>query len=846
MPDHDHPHTLGSLGKRLAQYRQRQGLSQEALAAALGVGERTIRRWEKDQALPQPALRQRLAQLLGIDFSFVLDEMTHSSPQKTLPSSPPWFLPLPRNPFFTGRDELVTSLHDLLTQQRTAFVTQSYALSGLGGVGKTQLVLEYAYRHVADYTALFWINAETSEAITNSLLQIAETLQLPERQKADQQRVVVAVQQWLSNHDGWLLIWDNLEDLELFHRFLPLVAQGAHLLTTRQQAVGTLGSSIPLESMEVEEGATLLLRRAKLIASDGWLPQASEQVQADAKKLSLLLGGLPLALDQAGAFIEEAGCDLSEYLHFYQAHRHSLLARRGTQTNAYPASVATTWTLSFQRVEQAHPAAAELLRLCALLAPDHIPEELLLEGATFWPARLQQALQDRFSFYQLLRELLRFSLVKRQSETRFLSLHRLVQVIQVEAMELEEQREWSQRVILAVNALFPREPQADIASWPQCLRYLEQVQACFTLIQRYQHLFPEAADLLERAGTYLLERGLYEHAEPLFQQALAIRERSLEPEHSLLASPLNNLAVVYKEQGKYAEAEPLYQRALTIREQSLGPEHPLVANVLNNLAVLYRRLGRFEEAERLQVRELSITERTLGPDHPLVAGSLNNLAILYKNQARYEEAEPLYVRALHIWEQNLGPEHLQVALLLCNMATLYSQQGKGAEAEPLYLRALATQKQHLEPGHPLLVYPITGLANLYYQQGRYSEAEPLFQSALSTRQQALGWEHPETANTMYDFARLREAQGYFEEAEEWYARALAVYEQQLGPDHPDTAKSLVALGELMARLDNLEQAESFLQRAYAILEMRLGSEHSATLEAGRTYQHVLAQKSSFR
>src|SRR5262249_6544504 len=155
------------------------------------------------------------------------------------------------------------------------------------------------------------------------------------------------------------------------------------------------------------------------------------------------LDHFPLALDQAGAYFEETGCSFSDYLQLYQERRQVLLARRGAQATHYPDSVATTWSLSFQHVEQANPAAAELLRLCAFLAPDHIPEEFFKEGAAHWPPVLQQATTDLLAFNQMVEELLQFSLVKRLAEHNLLSIHRLVQVVQQDAMSREEQRQWA-------------------------------------------------------------------------------------------------------------------------------------------------------------------------------------------------------------------------------------------------------------------------------------------------------------------------------------------------------------------------------------------------------------------
>jgi tetratricopeptide (TPR) repeat protein len=319
--------------------------------------------------------------------------------------------------------------------------------------------------------------------------------------------------------------------------------------------------------------------------------QATDEEINEAGNLVVALAQFPLALDQAGAYIEETGCSVSDYLEFYQQHRRSLLARRGRQATGYPASVATTWALSFERVSQLNPACAQLLQLCALLAPDYIPEELLLQATGYWPAALQRATADRFGFTQLLEPLLAFSLIKRHTSEHILSIHRLVQAVQMDGMQPEELRQWAQRLVFALNSVFPQEP-TNAESWSQCQRYLEQVQACDALVQQQGLSLLEAADLLDRTGSYLLEHSMYSQAETLYRRALTMRERLWGAEHPQVASSLHHLAVLERANGNYARAEPLFQRALAMREQHLGPDHLETAASLHGLATLYesRRL----------------------------------------------------------------------------------------------------------------------------------------------------------------------------------------------------------------------------------------------------------------
>ncbi len=255
----------------------------------------------------------------------------------------------------------------------------------------------------------------------------------------------------------------------------------------------------------------------------------------------------------------------------------------------------------------------------------------------------------------MIAELLKFSLVKRLTETRTLSIHRLVQAVQMDTMEPEVQCQWAERVVRAVNEVFPDNPH-DMATWAQCLLYLDQVQACNTLIEQYTLQFVEAAHLLTRTGFYLSEHASYTIAEPLLQRALAIREKQLGPEHPDTASSLQNLASLYRDQGKYEQAEPLYQRALAIREKALGPEYPDLAQWLNNLATFYHDQGKYKQAEPLYQR--AIGEKKLSPEH-------SGMKTLLKNYARFLEEKKQRSRSLRLYLMAL------VATLLTLIGVLF-------------------------------------------------------------------------------------------------------------------------------------------------------------------------------
>ena len=544
---------------------------------------------------------------------------------------------------------------------------------------------------------MLWVNATSREAIIASFLELASLLELPERQEADQNKIVASVKRWLTTHERWLLIFDNADDLALAEEFLPAGRNGTLLVTTRNQSAGTLAESLDIQTMEREEGILLVLRRAKLLGLDKGLTEAKPEERALAQKIVEAMDSLPLALDQAAAYIEETGCSPADFLDRYRRQRAEILRRRGGTGNEHPLPVATTWALSFTQVEQMNPAAADLLRVCAFLAPDAIPEEMIAAGAEELGPELAPLAEDSSRLDEIIAALNRFSLLRRDREKHMLSLHRLVQDAQLMQMEEGAHKQWAERAVRAVNQAFP---SPEFANWPTCERMLPHALRCASVIETEGFTFTEAARLLNETAGYLQERGQYPEAEPLYQRALATREQTLGQSHPDTATSLNNLAVLYYHQGKYEQVEPLYRRAIAADEKTYGTDHPEVATDLNNLAELYRSQGKYEQAEPLYQRALAIREQALGQSHPDTATSLNNLAALYRNQGKYEQTEPLYQRALAIREQTLGQNHPDTAQSFNDLALLYKSQGKYEQAEPLYQRALAVYEKVLGVDHP--------------------------------------------------------------------------------------------------------------------------------------------------
>lgn len=717
----------------------------------------------------------------------------------------PTNVPYRRNAYFTGRVEVLERLEVALRESGG----QPVAICGMGGMGKTQLALEYIYRHQNAYRAMLWARAESYETLFADFLAIARELGLPEAGDANAQRAVQAVTRWLASEQSWLLVLDNIEEYALMQRFIPPASQGHIVLTTQARASGTYARVIELEKLTREEGARLLLRRSKRQEESSVTDTASD-AEADfieASDICAMLDGLPLALDQAGAYIEESGCSLYQFMQRYRAQRAALLRQRGAYSALHPEPVSATVLLALEKVDP--PAAVELLKLCAFLHVDGIDEEMLA-GAVFVPSSSEDG-QHLDEFIAALR---RYSLIARRGDERTLSLHRLVQAVVIDAMPANEQREWAERAVALVSRAFPGADK--VTAWPRCERLMPQVFACLRHIEQWQLTSPEALELLDRGGLYLLEQGQYEQAIRLLLTAREVGDKLNTPDSPARIETLNNLASCYLFKGDYAQAEPLFIRVLALCEAMYGAAHGDVAVALNNLALLYQQQGRYGEAEHYARRALAIWEELHEQESIDLARALNNLAMLYQHQGKLNEAEALYLRGLSIWETRHGPSHPDLAVQLNNLASFYQQQGRYALAEPLFKRVMAIREKTLGPEHPALAHSMVCLARSYRHQGKYDEAEALLQQALKIRKRALGTVHAEVAHSLVQLAKLYSSQGKHSQAETLYLQALKIREDALGPDHPDVATLLRNYALLLMSMKRKDEAVRLAVRARSI------------------------------
>ncbi len=630
-------------------------------------------------------------------YRHLVDKPKVITPELGTPLGEPvvWNVPYPHNPNFTGREAILTQLDAALAAGTPAALSQ--AIAGLGGVGKTQTAVEYAYRHRDQYRAVLWVRADTETDLASGYRALAEVLGLSEKDESDSTKVAAAVRRWLGCEPGYLLILDNADDPALVKPYLPPTPTGHVLLTSRAHNFDRLNIRRPIELpvLEPDEALAFLGKRT---GCEGSLDSAE---QAAARALAGELGYLPLALEQAAAYMVEHEEMFSVYLAAYREERLKLLDEMGPVAGDYPETVRTTWKRGFDAVAAASPASIALLRLSAFFAPDAIPYELILEGASELGEPLAPALASPpggdHALNQLLTPLARHSLVRRDPEARTYSVHRLVQAVLLDELTAATRKDLTERAVKVLDQAFPA---VEYATWPRCERLVPHALAAWGWIESEALRVPEAVRLLTQAGYYLYLRARYAEAEPLFRRALAIREAALGPDHPDTALSLNNLAELLRAQGRSGEAEPLFRQALAIREAALGPDHPNTAQSLNNLAALLWAQGRYGEAESMYRRALTIND-ALWRAHPgdselglMLGKSLVMLGDYLKDRSRTAEAESVYRRGVDVLGQLQAAELGSTAVLrglgeaLHGLGSIHLNFGRDDEAREALTRAV--------------------------------------------------------------------------------------------------------------------------------------------------------------
>jgi tetratricopeptide (TPR) repeat protein len=637
----------------------------------------------------------------------------------------------------------------------------------MGGVGKTQLALEYAYRHAGDLDLVWWLRAEEPATLLEHYAALADPLGLA--QASEIAATVAAVRQALTRRDRWLLVFDNANAPNEIDDLLPRGAGGRVLITSRN----------PSWPFAAELGVPTLSREA---AVRFLLQRTGQRDAASAAALADELGDLPLALAQAAAYIVETGSALADHLHALRTKRRALRARQ-RPPDGYPGTVGTTWTMAAERLRTEEPRALDLLSLCAFLAPEAIPRRLLSEHHAALPPDLGAALADALDLDRLLAALRRYSLADVTPGT--LSCHRLVQAATRDALAPDDHRRWIETAVALMRAAFPYDRDVP-ATWAPSGGLLAHALAAAGHAEAAARDLADARWLLNQTAHYFERRAEFDQARSGYARAQALAEAALGENDPEVASYINNLGSVLRALGDLAGARAAFDRALRIDEASFGPDHPKVASSVNNLGSVLPELGDLAGARAAFERALRIDEASFGADDPMVAIRVNNLGSVLQDLGDLAGARAAYERALRIDEASFGPDHPNVAISVNNLGSVLQDLGDLAGARAAFERALRIDEASFGPDHPNVARDVNNLGSVLRDLGDLAGARAAFERALRIDEASFGPDHPNVAIRVNNLGDVLRALGDLAGARAAFERALAICERFHGPEHPHT------------------------------------------------------------
>ena len=644
----------------------------------------------------------------------------------------------------------------------------------MGGLGKTELVTQYATQYQDHYDGIIWFNARQRilAAEVFDLFTFKFGWEIPQTQGGKlltlKQQIAWCWLQYPKTQLPVLIVVDDLTDLTQLQDVVPPETRFRVLITTRQQHLDPNSiQELPLEVLSQKAALKLLQKQL------GKNHQRVDNEPETATEICEFLGNLPLGIILVGSYLTtDLGLSLTQMLERLQKRKLAETALQKRETiNQTQLGIKAAFNLTWETLDTQTQYLGAFL---SLFSPQFISWDLVVwviefeveneEKQLIWTE--EELTTSKKRLYQV-----NFLQTGQESPEAY-TIHNLVRLfLQEQLAGVGEKQPILERTfitpMIAVAESLPQSPTSqDIENVKTVVVHWEDLgkRLIYEINQKtaaannlpVSMVADEILWVFTGLGQFYQGQGLYQVAEFWSQQLVKVCQTLFTGDHLHVATSLNNLAIFYRSQGRYSKAEPLYLDALEMRRRLFTGDHLNVATSLNNLASLYKSQGKYSEAEPLYLDALEMTKRLFTGDHPNVATSLNNLASLYDSQGKYSEAEPLYLDALEMKKRLFTGDHPDVATSLNNLASLYNSQGKYSEAEPLYLDALEMRKRLFTGDHPDVASSLNNLASLYYNQGKYSEAEPLYLDALAMSERMLGTNHPNTITVRNNLQSLHQ------------------------------------------------------------------------------------------
>lgn len=723
----------------------------------------------------------------------------------------------PRNNNFTGRQALLDALHERLSSEGTAAVLPE-ALHGLGGVGKSQIALEYVHQHSADYDVVWWIAAERDEQIRNALVELAESLGLDAGHESNVAvpRVLNALRTGRPRKD-WLLVFDNAEDLETVRQYFPSGGPGRILVTSRNAQWSRAARTVEVDVFERAESVELLRRRGP------------ELPREQAERVAEALGDLPLAIEQAAAWLTETGMPVDEYLQVFEDERADVSSRRSELLAAgvpvdYPEPVAAAWNMSLRRLAEHHPGALQLLWVCSFFAPEPISRRLFsnVRGVSLSP-ELSAVLQDPIKLGHAIREIGRYALIKINHQSNTIEMHRLVQAVLIGQMSPQQQADMRHSAHLLLAHGDPNE--VTVRNWPRYADLLSHVRASRATECDDKWVRQTVRNTIR----FLYVWGDHEGALDFGKQVLQTWRETLGEDSLETVAVARTVANAHTAMGDFAQAQALNARTLELLRSTMGDDHEDTIAAFASVANDTRLRGDYRLSVELEYDRWKRSLRVFGDDDPFTVGAASDYALSLRSVGDFAKARELTREARESAVLILGENSLSRFALESSLSIDVREGGDYLGARAMQERTFAGVQRHVPQNAPLYTNAMRTLGVARRKAGDYEGALELTREALDRYRVRYTSRNLYIAVTMLNHSLDLRQNADLAGAREVGEESLESLRALLGDRHPATLSAAADLAVTLRLLGETEPALALNQQTLPVLVERLGADHPSAL-----------------
>ncbi|PFR04433.1 hypothetical protein COK31_11235 [Bacillus cereus] len=784
-----------------------------------------------------------------------------------------WGVPYKKNPFFMGRNMELKNLEKALSSQDIAVIQ---AISGLGGVGKTQLALEFCYQKKEEYDVIYWINAENISSIIGSYEELASILKLPIKDKQNNSITLETIKQWMQTNSNWLIIFDNLTDEEILRSFLPNVFEGKVIVTTRKSNISSLNSPINLDKFTRDESIQFILDRLHKL----------DDFAGDAKILAETLDDLPLALEQACAYIIETGISIENYLKRFKKFK-DIIIKEGKPID-YDYTIATTWEISFRELKKRNPVALEFISICSFLSPDKIELDLFIKASDNISNIIVNKISSELELDKILALLREFSLIKSHEDS--ISIHRLVQLVIKNKLDIEQKKVY---IEMSLNLI--------LDNWNSMRNKESKIAHALTVVQHAQEnnfCMEKVTKIINLLGKLLTNLGQFTKAEELLFRSLDIDMSLYNQNHFYVGRDYNNIGVLYTSMGKYKEAEKYFQKSIDIdrlygidridllinfaslrykqgflneaahlyenimgiiREQEPIAEDEVLPAIYINFSSLLNDLGEYEQAKLYLEEIIDFLESSEIDDKSPLIRAYNNLSLVYESLGELNKAVLNIQKSVKLTKKYLTEDSMEMIECYNNLGlhyyrdfeynsnTLNPDKNKLILAKKYLRKSLAISEKLVGKGHILQNVTLNNLGMVYEALGENIKAKENYQDGLNILYKNLGnITHSQITTIKYNLGNIIFKLGDYHKGKDLLLDVIEDDRKIYGEKNIEVAKDYKKLGEMYMCQQEYTEAITFFEKAFNIFESTLGPNNYRTLMTLQNLFDALLKNSNYK